>query len=96
MAKQKGLRSLQVLRQRRENRRSSQALQQKKTELALKSELLQRLESQNGSDAVEIEVQNPNVLPDFISVLEDPAVSRDYDYEQVDESLFIFRAKRIF
>lgn len=94
MAKRKGLRSLQVLRQRRENRRGQQNLQQKKTELALKAELLHRLEVQFvTNDAVEIEVQNPNVLPDFISVLEDPSVSGIYDYEQVDESLFVFRQK---
>lgn len=92
--KQRGLRSLQVLRQRRENKHNEQKLKQKKTELALKAELLHRLEVQFVSnDAVEIEVVNPMVLPDFISVLEDPSISGIYDYEQVAEDRFVFKQK---
>ena len=93
--KQKGLRSLQVIRSRKQNKRSEEQLKQKKTELALKAELLHRLEVQFTSvDAVEIEVAE-RVLPLFILVLEDSAVTSLYDYEQISQSLFIFRPKQL-
>lgn len=92
--KQKGLRSLQVLKARKQNKRGEEQLKQKKMELALKAELLHKLEVQFTSvDAVQIEVQE-SVLPLFILVLEDTAITSLYDYEQVSQSLFIFRPKQ--
>lgn len=91
----KGLRSVEVLKHRRQRKHSEVQLQQKKTELALKTELLHRLEVQFVSnDAIEIEVAE-NVLPEFMLVLDDVAVTSLYDYEQVSASLFIFRPKQL-
>ena len=97
--KNRGLKSLRVLRQRRISKREELKLKQKKTEFALKTELMHRLDVQlSANDAVEVEVA-PNVLADFLVVLEDPAITSLYDFEQDvgqgDDSLFIFRSKNI-
>ena len=89
------LKSLQFLR-RRKNQKDNSKLQQKKFEQALRTELLHKLEVQlRTADAVEFEVSG-RALADFIVVLEDPSVTAMYDFEQVDDNLFIFRPKHLF
>lgn len=93
--KSKGLKSLQVIQHRKVSSSSTEQLKQKKQELAIRTELLHKLSVQLQSyDAVEIEVRE-DALPLFMVVLEDPALTALYNFEQVDSSLFIFRSKEI-
>lgn len=90
-----GLRSLQVWKHRHANRNRDAQFKEKKMELALRTELLHRLEVQlTTADAVMIEVAE-KVLPTFLVVLESPSVSEMYDFEQKDVTLFVFWAKTI-
>lgn len=95
--KQKGLKSLAVLRQRHIGRKADRALRQKKIEMALKSELTHRLEVQFSNvdvTVVMLEVQD-NVLATFMIVLEDTAITSLYEFDQVGPNLFEFRLKEL-
>lgn len=89
------LKSTQFLR-RRKKQKEDNKLQQRKFEQAIRTELLHKLEVQLRSvDAVEFEVSE-RALADFLVVLEDPSITAMYDYEQVDDALFVFRPKHLF
>lgn len=90
----RGLKSVQALQKRKQMNKLDAQLKEKKHALAIKAELQHKLETVLASaDAVEIEVAD-NALADFIVILDDPAFGL-YAYEQVDDNLFIFRAKDI-
>lgn len=96
--KKEKLKSLQVLRQRKHNKQSELQLKQRKTEMALKTELMHKLEVHFATvDTLQLEVAD-NVLADFLVILEDPAITSLYTYTQdyVDEHLFTFTPRAIF
>ncbi len=94
MAKRRGSKWLQARRNKAVRNQSTEQQAQRQQGLRLKSELQHKLEVQfTSADAVEIEIINPDLLPLFVMLLDDPSISNAYDWEQVSESLFIFRQK---
>ena len=93
--KKQGLKSTQVWKYRRANRNRDEQLKQRKLEMALKTELTHKLDVQFASnEAVEIEVAE-NALASFLVLLDDPEITSLYTFEQVDDSLFVFRPNSI-
>lgn len=94
--KHRGSKWWQARRNRAVHNQNEEMQKQKRTEQGLKTELLHKLEVQFvTNDAVEIEIENDNMLPLFMLILDDPSVYNLYDFEQVSESLYIFRQKSI-